>query len=66
MLKGAVEAYPSEPTYHVTLGRFQIIDGDFVGAEQQISQLSAMNFGGSLDEAIARLRKQLASARSSQ
>jgi hypothetical protein len=66
MLEGAVETSPQEPTYHVTLGRFQIIDRNFVEAERQIALLSAMNLGGSLDESIAQLRKHLADAKAMQ
>lgn len=63
MVRGAIDTYPSEPTYHVTLARFQIINHDFAGAEEQLAQLSAMNLGGSLDEKIDELRKQLAAAK---
>lgn len=63
MVRGAIDTYPSEPTYHVTLARFQIIGHDFAGAEEQLAQLSAMNLGGNLDEKIDELRKQLAAAK---
>lgn len=63
MVRGAIEAAPSEPTYHITLARFQIVDRNFTGAEEQIALLSSLNIGGSLDNKIDELRKQLAGAK---
>ena len=60
LLERAAIAAPSEPAYHITLGRMYAASSQWSKAREQQIVLEGLNHGGSLDSDISNLRTRLA------